>query len=169
MNKKNSYIGIILVFITLVLQTTILVNISFRGIKPDFVLIMIILMSNNMGSIKGQLLGFFIGIIEDFVSLSPLGFNSLIKAILGYLAGKTAGKIFFDPILVPVIFVFLGTLIKKLLTFILLLIYIPEKSGFIFTSALLIEIALNIIITPLLYLILKLLRALPFSNNSRIL
>jgi len=168
-NKNNSYIGIIVVFITLILQTTILANISFKGIKPDFVLILLVLMSNNMGSIKGQLLGFSTGIVEDFLSLSPLGFNSLIKAIIGYLAGITSGKIFFDPILVPMIFVFLGTLIKNFLMYLLLSIFIPEKAGFIFTSALLIEISLNTIITPVLYLLLKLIRALPFSNDSRIL
>lgn len=169
MNKKNSYFGIILVFITLILQTTILANISFKGIKPDYVLIMLILLSNNMGSIKGQLLGFSTGIVEDFLSLSPLGFNSLIKTIIGYLSGTTYGKIFLDPIFVPIIFVFLGTLIKSLLSYLLLSIFIAEKAEFIFTSALLIEIALNILITPLLYLILKLIRVLPFSNNSRIL
>lgn len=168
MIKKNSSIGVILLFTTIILQSTILTNISIYGIKPDYVLIMIILLSNYSGKIKGQLLGFSSGLVEDFLSLSPLGFNALINTIIGYFAGATSGKIFLDPIVVPVIFVFIGTLLKSLLSFIVLSIFIAEKADSIFTNALLVELALNIIITPFLYLLLKLIRVFPSSNNSRI-
>ena len=169
MGKKHSLLGIVIIFITLILQTTVLDRISFRDVKPDFVLIMIILISNYLGSIKGQLIGFFSGLVEDFFSLSPFGFSALIKTVIGYLSGKTESKIFLDPIVVPIIFVFTGTIIKSFLSFILILIFSPEKAGAVFSIALLIEIGLNIILTPLLYFILKLVRVLPSSNSSRIL
>ncbi len=168
MIKKNNSIGIIVLFITIILQSTILTNISVYGIKPDFVLIMIILLSNYSGKIKGQLLGFSSGLVEDFLSLSPLGFNALIKMVIGYFGGATSGKIFLDPIVVPIIFVFIGTFLKSILSFLLLSIFMKEKADSIFTSALLIEFALNIIITPFMYLFLKLIRVFPLSNSSRI-
>ncbi|MCK5672620.1 MAG: rod shape-determining protein MreD [Spirochaetales bacterium] len=168
MSKSNGFIGVIVLFITIILQSTILTKISINGIKPDFVLVIIILYSNYFGKIKGQLLGFSSGLVVDFLSLSPLGFNSLINTIIGYLAGATSGKIFLDSIVVPIIFVFIGTLVKALFSYVLLSLFIAEKAGSIFSSFLITEFALNIIITPFLYLFLKLIRVFPSSNNSRI-
>lgn len=168
MGKKKNLLGIVIIFITIILETTVLGNVAFRDVKPDFVLIMIILISNYLGSIKGQLIGFTSGLIEDFLSLSPFGFSALIKAVIGYLSGKTEGKIFLDPIAAPIIFVFTGTMIKSFLSFLLILVFSPEKADTVFSIALLIEICMNIILTPFIYLILKLIRVLPSSNNSRI-
>ena len=168
MGKKKSLVGIVIIFITIILQTTVLGNVAFRNVKPDFVLIMIILISNYLGGIKGQLIGFLSGLVEDFLSLSPFGFNALIKTVIGYLSGKTEGKIFLDPIVVPIIFVFTGTMIKSFLSFMLILVFSPEKADAVFSITLLIETGMNIIITPILYLVLKLLKVLPSSNSSRI-
>jgi len=167
-NRKNSITGVILIFLTIILQTTILAKFTFKGIKPDYVLIMIILLSNYTGSIKGQLLGFTSGLVEDFLSLSPLGFNSLVNTVIGYLAGITSGKIFLDPILVPVVFIFIGTLLKSFLSFLIFSFFLKEKADFIYTGSLLIEIGMNIILTPFIYLFLKVIRVLPSSTNSRI-
>lgn len=168
MYKKNTLVGILVIIATIILQTTVLNSISYKGIKPDLVLIMIILISNNSGSIKGQLYGFFSGLIEDFLSLSPFGASALIKSVIGYLGGVTEGKIFLDPVVVPVIFVFFGSLIKSILLFIIILVFSPEKSNLVFSISLLIEIGMNIILTPFLYLALKVMRVLPASGNSRI-
>jgi len=167
-NRKNSITGVILIFLTILLQTTILAKFTFKGIKPDYVLIIIILLSNYRGSIKGQLLGFTSGLVEDFLSLSPMGFNSLINSVIGYLAGITSGKIFLDPILVPVVFVFIGTLLKSFLSFIIFSFFLLEKADSVYTGSFLIEIGMNIILTPFIYLLLKLFRVLPTSTNSRI-
>ena len=169
MYKKHSLPGLIIIIVTLILQTTVLDRVSFNDVKPDFVLIMIVLISNYLGSIKGQLIGFFSGLVEDFFSLSPFGFSALIKTVIGYLSGKTESKIFLDPIVVPIIFVFTGTIIKFLLSFLLIIVFSSDKAGTVFSIALLIEIGLNIILTPILYLMLKLIRVLPSSNSSRIL
>jgi rod shape-determining protein MreD len=166
--KKNNIFGILIIFSTIILQSTILNNFTLKGVKPDYVLIMIILFANFSGSIKGQLIGFSSGLIEDFLSLSPLGFNSLMNAVIGYLGGTTSGKIFLDPIVVPIVFVFIGTLLKSFLSFILLSLFLTEKSASIYTSAFLIELGLNLVITPFIYLFFKLLRILPTSNDSRI-
>ncbi len=168
MIKRNGLIGILVIFITIILQSTILVNVAINGIKPDFVLIMVILFANYSGAIKGQVLGFSAGLVIDFLSLSPLGFNAVINTILGYLGGSTSGKIFFDPIVVPIVFIFIGTLVKAVLSFFLFLFFFTEKVDSIFTTSLLIEIGLNIVITPFIYLLFKLIRVFPSSSNSRI-
>ncbi len=168
MIKRNGLVTTVIIIITVILQTTIFNRFSFHNVKPDFVLIIIILISNYSGSIKGQLTGFVSGLIEDFLSLSPFGFSALIKSVIGYLSGKTEGQIFFDPIVVPIIFVFAGTIIKSLLSFLLLLVFSPAKADAVFSITLLIEAGMNIILTPFIYYILKLIKVLPSSNSSRI-
>lgn len=168
MLKHNGILGVIVIFITIILQSTILNNLSINDIKPDLVMIMILLFSNNSGKIKGQFLGFSVGLVEDFLSLAPLGFNAFLHTIIGYLAGSTSGKIFFDPIVVPIVFILIGTLLKSVLSFILLSLFLTEKVDSIFTSALLLEIGLNVIITPFIYLLFKLIRVFPSSKKSRI-
>ncbi len=169
MIKRNGLVTTVIIIITVILQTTIFNRFSFHNVKPDFVLIIIILISNYLGSIKGQLTGFVSGLIEDSLSLSPFGFSALIKSVIGYFSGKTEGQIFFDPIVVPIIFVFAGTIIKSLLSFLLLLVFSPEKADAVFSITLLIEAGMNIILTPFIYFILKLIKVLPSSNSSRIL
>jgi len=165
--KRSGLIGIIVIFSTIILQSTILNNLSINGIKPDFVMVMLILYSNNLGKIKGQVLGFSVGLVGDFLSLSPLGFNAVIHTIIGYLSGNTSGKIFFDPIVVPIVFIFIGTILKSVLSLLLLSFLIPDKAYSIFTGSLLLEIGLNVVITPFIYLFLKLIRVIPSSKNSR--
>lgn len=168
MVKRNRIIGISVIIITIILQSTILSKLSINGIKPDLSLIMIILFSNYEGRMKGQLLGFSSGLVQDFLSLSPLGFNALINTIIGYFSGATSGKIFLDPIVVPIVFIIIGTFLKSILSFILLSIFVTEKADTIFTGFLFIELGLNIVITPFVYLFLKLIRVFPSSNNSRL-
>ena len=167
MGHKRKLAGTLLIIAAVVIQTTILNDLSFKGVKFDVGLIIIILTSNYNGSITGQLTGFTAGIVEDFLSLSPLGFNAITKSFLGYLSGKTEGKIFLDPIVTPMVLVIVGSLLKYILSFILLLAFFPEKQASVFTYTFLIEIIMNALITPFIYLFLKIIRILPSQTNSR--
>jgi rod shape-determining protein MreD len=169
MTRRHDVIGIIIIFFIIILQTTLLNNLSVLGAKPDYILIAIILFSNYKGSIHGDLLGFSTGLAEDFLSLSPLGFSALRNTVLGYLSGLTAGKIFLDSVIAPAIFVFIGTIIKSVLSIILLAFFMPEKMSAVYSMTFVVELGLNILITPFIYLFFKLLKVLPSSSNKRIL
>ena len=167
MNKKVIVL-IFVVFISIILKTTIPGNFAFKGVKPDIVLIMIVIFSNFYGSFKGELIGFFSGLLEDLLSMSPLGFNAFINSTIGFLSGITVGKIFLNPLTITIFLVFFGTLFKSVLSFFLLLIFVPEKAGSVYTLKFLIEIGFNIIITPFIYFILKILKLIPINNDSRL-
>ncbi len=166
--NKRSILLILLIFITIILKTTILSNVEFRGVKPDILLILVVIFSNFSGSLKGELLGFFSGLVEDLLSMSPLGFNAFINAFIGFLSGITVGKIFLNPILITVFLVFFGTLFKSVLSFILLTLFVAEKAGTVYTLNFLIEIGLNIVITPIIYLLLRIIKILPLSIDHRL-
>jgi len=163
---KKGIVLIFVVFVTIILKTTILGGFAIKGVKPDIVLIIIIIFSNFSGSFKGELLGFFSGFLEDLLSMSPLGFNAFINSIIGFLSGITVGKIFLNPLIITVFLVFFGTLLKSVLSFFLLLIFVSEKAGSVYTLNFLFEILFNIIITPFIYFILRKSKLIPIKNDS---
>ena len=64
-----------------------------RGIRPDFMLILILYISFKFGSLNGVILGFSLGILEDLISSGSLmGLSSLTKSISGFLIGRLKGK-----------------------------------------------------------------------------
>ncbi len=138
------------------LQTSLLKHISIAGARPDVALVLLVFFANLEGRMKGQLLGFGSGIIEDFLSLSPLGFNALIKTILGFLYGITRGKIFVDPLFMPIILVGIASVAKILLSLILVALFAgPEMIPLTVGSRMWIEAGFNCLLAPFVFSILK--------------
>ncbi len=157
-----------LVLVTLViLQTTILKNIEIFGAKPDFVLIVMVIFSNYFGTLRGELFGAAAGLVEDFLTLAPPGFNTFVRTLTGYLAGVTKGKIFLDPVITPVILVGFFNLFKAVIMYILLIIFIPRNAPMVFNTALLFQLIMNILLTPFVLLLLKVTKLIPADYESR--
>lgn len=137
-------------------QTSLLKHVSIAGARPDIALVLLVFFANLEGRMKGQLLGFGSGIIEDFLSLSPLGFNALIKTILGFLYGITRGKIFVDPLFMPIILVGIASVAKILLSLILVALFAgPEMIPLTVGSRMWIEAGFNCLLAPFVFSILK--------------
>jgi len=81
---------IIIGFSLLVLFIQVLVAplISIQDIRPDFILILVIIIGQLLGRALGQVYGFSIGLIVDAIGLgSFLGLSALTKLIAGFLSG----------------------------------------------------------------------------------
>lgn len=144
--------SILITVALVVLQTTVLRRFAIRGVTPDFAMIVLLFLAHRNGSIAGQLTGFTSGLVEDFLSIAPLGFHTLIKTVLGYLFGNTAGRMFVDPILAPCLFAVIATLLKAVLAgFAAVLFSIELGSGSLFSVSFLIELGLNTVLAPFLY------------------
>ena len=145
-------ISLALLGVAILIQSTILDWISIGGVKPDISLVILIFIAHKRGSMTGQVSGFCAGLIQDFLSLSPLGFHSLIKTILGYIYGLLTENIFVDPIFTPMILVGVGTLMKGLLSALTgTLFAIPSASFAYFTGRLWIELGYNVIFAPIVF------------------
>jgi rod shape-determining protein MreD len=58
------------------------------GIKPDFVLILVLFMAILNGRVFGQLFGFGMGLLMDIIGMgSFMGLSALSKTVAGFLAG----------------------------------------------------------------------------------
>jgi rod shape-determining protein MreD len=158
-----------MIALAIVLQSTVLRWVAIRGVIPDLALIILVFVAIRRGSMTAQLSGFATGIIEDFLSLSPLGFHAFVRTIVGFLYGLTVGSIFVDPILMPVVLTVVATLLKGFLSSVLVaLLGIPAEGFSVFAGPLWIEMGYNAVLAPFLFALLSLLKLLKPQNKERI-
>lgn len=83
-----------------VIQMKVLPSLSIGGIKPDFFLLFVCLLSLWGGETKGAIVGFCLGLLEDSLSLSPLGMRAFSFALVGFLLGFARRGLLLDSLLV---------------------------------------------------------------------
>jgi rod shape-determining protein MreD len=77
-----------LMFLAVVLQTSILSAIEFGGATPDLVLVMLVAIALLRGAITGAAVGFAAGLLLDTATLARLGETSLLLTVAGYWIGR---------------------------------------------------------------------------------
>ncbi len=87
---------LLLVLAALIIQTTALNYMAIYGVKPDLVIILVILNGFLRGTREGAFLGFSAGILQDLVSGGYFGLNTLTKMVAGYLAGLGKDRLYRD-------------------------------------------------------------------------
>jgi len=107
----------VLLILCLVLQATVFNYLTVAGVKPDLLLIIVVLYGLLYGK-KAGVLGFVYGLVEDLITGRFIGFNALTKGLMGLLIGYLEPKLFKDHILVPVIILFVGTFVYGTFTYI---------------------------------------------------
>jgi rod shape-determining protein MreD len=156
-----------MIALAVVLQSTLLHWVAIHGVIPDLGLIILVFVAIRRGSMTAQLSGFATGLIEDVLSLSPLGFHALIRTVVGFLYGLTVGSIFVDPILMPVLLTIIATLFKALISSLLVsFLSIPAEGFSVFTGPLWIEMGYNAVLAPFLFALLGLLKVLKPQNKE---
>ncbi|MFI5368572.1 MAG: rod shape-determining protein MreD [Spirochaetia bacterium] len=148
---------VVTVTICILLQSTILNKVAIRGVHPDLALIVLIFVSMRRGPMVGQVSGFATGFLEDLMNVSPLGFHSLLRTVIGYVYGVLSGNVFIDPFLMPIVLTVIATILKGILAGIVSAIFGLAASGFItFTGRLWIEVGYNGVVAPFLFALLNL-------------
>ena len=143
--------------VCILLQSTILNRVAIRGVRPDLALIVLIFVSMRRGPMVGQVSGFATGFLEDMMNVSPLGFHSLLRTVIGYVYGLLSGNVFIDPFLMPIVLTVIATILKGILAGIVSAVFGLAASGFItFTGRLWIEVGYNGVIAPFLFALLNL-------------
>lgn len=103
-------------------------------IKPDFLLLLVIYYSVHKGSFAGVWVGFLagilqdvnMGVIQDIDTLEQsyyIGMNIIPKTLVGYFVGKVASSMRKESFLSWAVMVFVFSLIKSFLVFILTLLF----------------------------------------------
>ncbi len=147
----------ILIAVFVILQSTILRGVRIFGVMPDLAFVIFLLTSPRQGSFRSEITGFSTGLIEDFLSSGPLGFNAFIGAVFGWAIGSFKGRLFLDPIFLPILLAVVGTFLKYFLSFLLMIIFVSKASAAaVWSSHAWIELGLNGFFAPFVFALLKL-------------
>lgn len=148
----NSVLSIIFMMIFVLLQTTLMHHIAIEGVIPDLSLIVLIFLANRNGRVTGETAGFAGGLVEDFLSLSPMGFHALMKTVIGFLYGYTFGVVFIGSLLMPMLMVGIASLIKAFLASVIIALFqVPGSIHSFFSWQTMIEVGYNMILSPFMF------------------
>lgn len=159
MNKKLLFfiVSVSIVIATIILQSIVFPMIFTHDYMADISLIAIIYFSINYGKNIGQVMGFSSGLLLDSLSGVPFGLNALVRVIMGYLLGFFNGVVFLDRIILPCVIITICTISKYILFYLVSVIFPIEFSINIFSLKYGIELVLNIVLTPIFFMLLNLL------------
>lgn len=106
---------------SVVLQSTLFHFIKLDGVKPDLLLVVVVLSAVLQGKRTGAAVGFGYGLIEDLLIGRYIGSQALTKMLTGYIIGNLERKVFPDNIFIPVVVGFMGTVLHHFLYLIALI------------------------------------------------
>ncbi len=157
---KSYSLSMLVILCFALLETAILSNITVLPAIPDMVLLASIYISFLNGRGMGEITGFSSGLILDFLSASPFGFNCIFRTLISYIAGFFGGSVNFKGFFIPFMAGLFGTLSKAIFIWILSLFYTSVIRYDILSLPFLFELFANALLAPLVF---KLMDA--FSRN----
>ena len=89
------------------------------NVKLDLPLFLVIYVGLTRGTREGVAHGFLIGLLVDVLNPSFLGLNTLIKTMLGYLAGNFKDNLFLEPIHFKGLIIFLALIFNDLVYYLI--------------------------------------------------
>ncbi len=90
------------------------------NIKPDLLLILVIITAVNKGKRAGTLVALIVGLLEDLFFGGLIGVNAISKIIIGFLFGFLNQYIYKYIFIIAPVFVVVGTFINQLIILLLL-------------------------------------------------
>jgi len=137
-------------------QATLLNNFRIFGVKPDFLLIAIIIASTFFKREKILILAILAGILKDSLSINAFGINTLLFPFWSYLTRVLSGKVNLDNNLSYAALI----LAIGILNGIIRLIFLSLGSGFfiplgVFLRIIFLESLYGAIAVPLIFVIIK--------------
>jgi rod shape-determining protein MreD len=166
--SKNVIWTTVFVIVAAILQSTLLSRLAIYYAVPDIALGILVFSAYNNGIMTGQFAGFFSGLLLDFLSAAPLGLNTLVRTVIGATVGLIRGTFFLDTILLPMALCGGTTLMKALCFWILHLLFTSAVPAYAVLSPVLwVEFALNTLIAPFLFALLKLFKPMLVEGRDR--
>lgn len=166
---KSILISTLILFSAVIIEASVLSNISFLLVVPDLVLICCVYFSLLNGKLYGEISGFISGIFLDFITGVPLGLNCILRIIIGYIGGLFSQTIIISGIVIPVASVGIATVAKKILLFLVTLVF-PKINlnvyGFI-SYEFLFEFTANILLAPFIFKFLSFFKTQLSINDTK--
>ena len=150
---KSILVSSLILFSTVIVESSILSNIPFLIVVPDIVLICTLYFSLLNGKLYGEISGFISGLFLDFFTGVPFGFNCLYRTLTGYLFGLFSKNIILSGIFIPMLSVGIGTVLKRIFIFLISMLF-PNTNLYVYgfiSYEFLFEFGSNIILPPIIF------------------
>ena len=155
----------LLVFFSVVLQTSIVSSLDVRGGAPDLVLVVLVCVALLRGAVAGAVAGFAAGLLLDTATLETLGVSSLLLTVAGYWAGRygeTTGR---DRAHAPVAAVLAITVLATVAGYGLHFLLGDDVSArYVFVETLLPAVVMNVLLAVPVYAVCR--RVLPLPQRA---
>jgi rod shape-determining protein MreD len=153
---RRILLSFLIVSLLIVVQSTWLDAISIYGAKPDLSLIVIVYLAFKNPGLQGQTVGFASGLLQDSISMAPLGLNAFIKTMVALIANLLSGKFYIDKLLMPALFGFVSIILKAINLFLLSLFFGEKIIVYqFFASTLWLEALYTAMVSPFMFLIIR--------------
>lgn len=159
-----------LVFLTVLIQSTLGNSIKIYGVKPNITIAVIVIVALLRNNIEGAIVGFFCGLMQDCVSGTVIGFYALMGLYLGLVIGSINKKLYRENVLIAVFFTFVSTVVYEYLVYFFSTVFrAPLDFIYPMKNIILIEAIYNSAISIFVFIIvIKLhVRFEDFDKNSR--
>lgn len=119
---------IILIVLTIVLHTSVADYFSiWLDARPDAILLTTVFLGLHRDRETGLIGGFSLGIVEDVLSGGLLGFNALLKGLIGHYTGGLKPSMTSRFITFLCTIVFFASIFNILFSFLLVKIFLPSQ------------------------------------------
>lgn len=152
----KNFIFIAAIIISALLQATILNCVNIFNVKPDLLLISVIIASLFFAPLWAISLSIFAGILKDIFSVNVFGLNSTLFFLWSFLIIKLSRKILFDTNYVRFVLIFIIAILNNIIIRLIFLFFDNFISLGLFLRITFIESLYTALIFPL---------ALKFARN----
>lgn len=116
---KRNLVNILVVIMALIFQVIYPPDFIFEGVRPDFLLVVSVVIGLIWGVRYGAGLGFVAGLLQDLFLGSMFGIYTVVKLFAGGVAGFMDGIVFKEKIFIPPVIIFIMTIIHETLIILL--------------------------------------------------
>ena len=149
---KRVIIAILMVWITFLLQSSVLSRINIGGIVPNLMVILTACFGFMEGELAGLLVGFGCGMLTDVFFGSFNGFYALIYMYLGYMNGKFCNIFYPEDVKLPLALIISTDLLYGLSCYVFLFLLRGRfNMGFYFGHVIVPEVIMTMIMTLVMY------------------
>ncbi len=154
------YLVVPLLVVVAILQTTLVPHVAIWGVFADLPLLVVVSWGLLRGPREGILWGFVAGLAVDLFSGAPFGAATLALIAVGLLAGLGAATVFRAHVTLPLLAMFLATIVYDLFFLLVVRIsgypvaWLESLYRIILPSA-----VLNAVLTPAIFVVMRWLHA----------
>ena len=157
----------VILLVCALLETALLSNVVFLPVVPDLLLLVVLYISVQNGSLTGEATGFVSGLLLDFLTAAPLGLNCLLRPLFGFFAGLFHDVLNISKIMIPAMLALIATIAKAIIIGFISFFFPNGVITYdLFSASFGMELLFNVILAPLVFAFLSLFSSFLISDKE---